>query len=120
MRMICRMSRQTIQTGESQPAPLRIILYTLPLWAGSIVLMFVMPFTGLVTSLLAGLCLFILPFKARRGFCPQCGRAKMFPFSGFGSACKGCGQELVLRGDVIHLLEPKDKSVRAGSGRSPR
>ncbi len=119
--MICPvMSRQTIQISDSVPASLRIIFYTLPLWAGSLILMFVMPLTGLVTFVLIATCLFILPFKARQGKCPACSTSKTFPFSGYGSACKGCGQELVLRGEAIHLLEAKSKSVVAGSGRRPR
>ncbi len=120
-RMICPvMSRQTIQVTASAAAPLQIVLYTLPLWATSLLLMFFMPLTGFITFVLIAVCLFILPFKARVGACPACATKKMFPFSGFGSACKGCGQELVLRGEKIHLLEEKSKQAITGSGRAPR
>ena len=118
--MICNMTRQTMKTSKSSPAPLRIICYSLPIWALSLMLMFVMPLTGFVTFVLVILCLFILPFKARYGACPDCNQGKLFPFSGFGSACRQCRQELVLRGHEIHLLEAKKARNRPGSGRVNR
>jgi len=114
------MSRLTLQTATSSAAPFKIVLYTLPLWVGSLFLMLFMPLTGFISSILIVFCLLVLPFKARFGACPQCLTVKMFPFSGFGSDCRGCKQELVLRGEVIHLLEEKSKVAKAGSGRSHR
>jgi len=77
-----------------------------------------MPMTGIITSIIMGVCLLVLPFKARRGHCPACDRPKTLPFSGFGNACKGCGGEVVLRGGKFHLLEAKARQQRAGSGRA--
>jgi len=114
------MSRLTLQTAASSASPFKIMLYTLPLWAGSLVLMLFMPLTGFISSILIVFCLLILPFKSRAGACPQCLTVKTFPFSGFGHACKGCGQELVLRGKTIHLIEPRNKKTVAGSGRGHR
>ena len=114
------MRRATLKIAESKAAPMRVILYTLPLWAGSALLTFVMPLTGTVTFIVIILCLLVLPFKARTGICPECGTSKMFPFSGFGSACKGCGNELVLRGEEIHLLEKKSGKAKVGTGRADR
>jgi len=111
------MPRQSLQSSASKPSPLRIVLYTLPVWIFFIVLMFAMPMTGLIGAIVVAFCLLVLPFKARRGACPECGKFKLFPFSGFGSVCKGCSNELVLRGKTIHLLEPRDRRDKAGSGR---
>jgi hypothetical protein len=77
-----------------------------------------MPMTGIITSAVMIICLLVLPFKARRGLCPACERPKTLPFSGFGNSCRGCGGEVVLRGDEFHLLEAKTGEKRAGSGRS--
>jgi len=79
--------------------------------------MLFMPFTGFISFILMALCLCWLPFKAKRGACPHCQTLKTFPFSGFGSACKGCDYELVLRGSEIHQIEKKNRA-RYGSGRS--
>ena len=79
--------------------------------------MFVMPMTGLIGAIVVVACLLVLPFKARRGACPDCGKPKLLPFSGFGGVCKGCGNELVLRGKELHLLEAKDRRAMTGSGR---
>jgi len=110
-------SRQTLATTPAAAAPLRIILVSLPLWGASLVLTLFMPFTGIITFTLMAICLLWLPFTAKRGACPHCQHLKTFPFSGFGSACKSCGHELVLRQKNIHLLEPRT-SPRHGSGRS--
>jgi len=109
--------RTTVATSPASPAPLQILLYTVPIWGGCLLLTFFMPITGIVTSVVAALCLLVLPFKARRGKCPACGTTKTFPFSGFGNACKSCGEELVLRRDEIHQLEPRPEKPRPGSGR---
>jgi hypothetical protein len=77
-----------------------------------------MPMTGIITSVVMIFCLLVLPFKARRGLCPACEMPKTLPFSGFGNSCRGCGGEVVLRGDEFHLLEAKTGEKRAGSGRS--
>ncbi|MBF0282485.1 MAG: hypothetical protein HQM07_07985 [Zetaproteobacteria bacterium] len=103
-------SRPTIAMAETSTGALHILIYTLPLMFAAMLLTFAMPFTGVVTSLLLFACVFILPFKARRGFCPSCGHAKLFPFSGFGNGCKGCGADLVLRGETLHWLEDKPRS----------
>jgi hypothetical protein len=110
--------RKTIATAASTPAPLQILLYTLPVWGASMALTLFMPITGIITSVIMAICLLILPFKARRGRCPACETVKTLPFSGFGNACKGCGGELVLRDREIHLLEAKQKSRRPGTGRT--
>ncbi len=110
--------RKTIATSETSPAPVRIILSTLPVWGASMALTLFMPTTGIITSIIMAVCLLVLPFKARRGLCPACERPKTLPFSGFGNSCKGCGGEVVLRGDRFHLLEAKAKGRRAGSGRA--
>jgi len=110
-------SRQTLATSPAKPAPLRIILLSLPLWAVSLGLMLFMPFTAFFSFILIAVCLCWLPFKAKRGACPECQTFKTFPFSGFGSACKGCAYELVLRGTEIHQLKKKT-GMRYGSGRS--
>jgi len=110
-------SRQTIATTSASPAPFRIIMLSLPLWGASLLLTFVMPLTGFISFILIALCLVYLPFKAKRGACPECQRFKTFPFSGFGSLCKGCNYELVLRGSEIHQIE-KNTHPRYGSGRS--
>ena len=109
--------RKTLATSSAKPAPLRILLYSLPLWAGSILLIFVMPLTGIVSSILIAGCVLILPFKAKQGACPACRRIRLFPFSGVGGPCKGCGEDIVLRGNEIHLLEPKGNTPTSGSGR---
>jgi len=114
------MPRKTMQTSASKAAPLRIIFFTIPLWGSFVLLMLFMPMTGLIGAVLLGFCLLYLPFKARKGLCPKCQTLKTFPFSGFGSRCQGCGNELVLRGDTIHLIEPKSKVGRPGTGRSSR
>ncbi|MES0371880.1 MAG: hypothetical protein ABUK11_06330 [Mariprofundaceae bacterium] len=111
-------ARKTIATSTTSPAPLQIILYTLPVWGASMALTLFMPMTGVITSTIMIICILVLPFKARRGCCPACNRSKTFPFSGFGNACKGCGEELVLRKNEIHLLEPKQKNSRPGTGRT--
>jgi hypothetical protein len=110
--------RKTIATSETSPAPVRIILFTLPVWGASMALTLFMPMTGIITSIIMVICLLILPFKARRGLCPACERPKTLPFSGFGNTCKGCGGEVVLRGDEFHLLEVKAREKRTGSGRA--
>jgi len=109
--------QKTIATSPAKPAPFRVIFLSLPLWGFSLLLMLFMPLTGLVSFSVIAFCLLWLPFKARQGRCPQCQKIKTFPFSGFGSRCKGCGYELVLRGLDIHQLEPR-KKARYGSGRS--
>jgi len=109
--------RKTLQQVPSKPAPFRVLLLTLPAWGASLALTFVMPLTGVVGSVLIVVCVLVLPFKARQGACPSCGRRKLFPFSGFGSYCKGCGKELVLRGREIHLLEEKVSRGKPGTGR---
>ena len=76
-----------------------------------------MPWTGMIGSVLAMIALFTLPFKAKKGACPNCGHKRLFPFSGFGGPCKDCGQDIVLRGDAIHLLEPRIRKPVPGSGR---
>ncbi len=111
--------RKTLATSPAKPAPLRVLLYSLPLWGGSILLIFAMPLTGIITSVVIAGCVFILPFKARRGACPKCGKLRLFPFSGFGGKCKGCGEDIVLRGNAIHLIEPRQGYVD-GSGRGNR
>jgi len=110
------LSQPTLATSPAKPAPFRIIFLSLPLWGLSLMLMFFMPLTGLLGSLLIGVCLFWLPFKAKQGCCPNCQTLKTFPFSGFGGRCKGCEYELVLRGDLIHQIQPRIHS-RQGSGR---
>jgi len=110
-------SRQTLAISPAAPAPFRIIMLSLPLWAASLLLMLFMPFTGFIGFIVIAVCLCWLPFKAKRGACPKCQTFKVFPFSGFGSTCKGCDYELVLRGSEIHQIEKK-KSSRYGSGRS--
>lgn len=84
----------------------------MPWLAIAIPLSLFMPATGIISTLILGPAILILPFKARRGPCPACNRLKTFPFSGFGNACKGCGEEIVLRGEEIHLLEPRAKEPR--------
>ncbi len=110
--------RKTIATSVTSPAPLQAFLYTLPVWGGCMVLTLFMPMTGILTSSVMAVCLLVLPFKTRRGHCPTCGTPKILPFSGFGNACKGCGNEVVLRGHEFHLLEAKQKSRRSGTGRT--
>jgi len=110
-------SRQTIATTPASPAPFRIIMLSLPLWGASLLLTLFMPLTGFISFILIAICLCWLPFKAKRGACPECQSLKTFPFSGFGSLCKGCHYELVLRGSEIHQIEEKSH-VRYGSGRS--
>ncbi|MDQ7001888.1 MAG: hypothetical protein Q9N02_04280 [Ghiorsea sp.] len=112
-----RPKRKTLKITIATAAPLRILLFSLPLWGGSLLLIFMMPLTGIVSSFVIAGCVFILPFKAKKGECPACGKLKLFPFSGFGSQCKGCGEDIVLRGEDIHLLEPKSNTPIAGSGR---
>jgi len=114
---VSRPHRRTIATAPASPAPLHILAYTLPLLGFCLFLAFFMPATGIITSIIAAVCLLVLPFKAKRAHCPACGTAKTFPFSGFGNACKGCGEELVLRGNEIHQLEAKTAVRRPGSGR---
>ncbi|MBN4082422.1 hypothetical protein JYT13_01295 [Mariprofundus ferrooxydans] len=110
-------SRQTLATSPASPAPFRIIMLSLPLWGASLLLMLFMPLTGFIGFILIAIYLVYLPFKAKCGACPACQTLKIFPFSGFGSTCKGCHYELVLRGSDIHQIEKKDH-VRYGSGRS--
>ncbi len=110
--------RKTVATSPTSPAPVRIILFTLPVWGASMALTLFMPMTGIITSIIMAVCLLALPFRARRGLCPGCKRPKTLPFSGFGNNCKGCGGEVVLRGDEFHLLEAKAREQRAGSGRA--
>jgi len=109
--------RQTLATSPASPAPFRIIMLSLPLWGASLLLTIFMPLTGFISFILIAICLIYLPFKAKRGACPACQTLKTFPFSGFGSTCKGCNYELVLRGSEIHQIEEKSH-VRYGSGRS--
>ena len=109
--------RKTLATSPAKPAPLRILLYSLPLWGGSILLVFAMPLTGIVSCILVAGCVLVLPFKAKQGACPACKCKRLFPFSGVGGLCKGCGEDIVLRGNDIHLLEPKDNTPSPGSGR---
>jgi len=110
-------SRQTLATSPAKPAPIRIILLSLPLWGASVALMLFMPLTGIISFIVIAVCLCWLPFKAKHGTCPACHTPKTFPFSGFGSLCKGCNYELVLRGSKIHQIA-KNKRPRYGSGRS--
>ncbi len=110
-------SRTTIATSPAQAAPIRIILLSLPLWGASMLLMLFMPFTGLMSFTVIALCLLWLPFTAKRGTCPHCDTWKTFPFSGFGSPCKVCHYELVLRGSEIHQLE-HNTNPRYGAGRT--
>lgn len=110
-------ARKTVATASTSAAPLQILLYTLPVWGACIALTLFMPMTGIITSIIMAICLLVLPFTARRGRCPACQTLKTFPFSGFGNGCKGCGEELVLRGSEIHQLEPK-KNPRPGTGRT--
>ena len=112
-----RPQRQTLKTSSSVKAPMRIVFFLLPLLLIGLLLCFFMPLTGMIISALLVVALFALPSKARKGECPECGREKLFPFSGFGSACKGCGQDIVLRGEEIHLLEPRSNTPVVGSGR---
>ena len=109
-------TRKTLATSNTTPAPLRIMIFTLPLWGLSLLLMLFMPFTGMVSFVCMAVCLLWLPFTARHGLCPQCQHPKTIAFSGLGSACKGCGADLVLREHLIHHIEPKKR--RYGSGRS--
>ncbi|MDQ6954276.1 MAG: hypothetical protein Q9M20_02410 [Mariprofundaceae bacterium] len=109
--------RKTIATSSASPAPIRIALLSLPLWGASLVLILFMPLTGIFSFIFIACCMFWLPLKAKRGACPHCQTFKTFPFSGFGSACKHCGHELVLRGSLIHQIEEKSQS-RHGSDRS--
>jgi len=109
--------RKTVATAPTKPAPLQILLYTLPLWGASVALTLFMPMTGIITAIIIGICLLILPFKARRGLCPSCERPKTLPFSGFGNICKGCGEELVLRNNELHQIEPRPASSFPGPGR---
>jgi len=109
--------RKTVATSETSAAPLQILLYTLPLWGASMALTLFMPMTGIITSIIMVVCLLVLPFKARRGLCPACERPKTLPFSGFGNSCRGCGEEIVLRGREFHLLETRTKGRIAGTGR---
>lgn len=110
--------RKTVATSDTSPAPLQILLYTLPVWGASMALTLFMPMTGMITSIFMAICLLVLPFKARKGQCPSCKTPKLLPFSGFGNRCKGCGEEIVLRGNEFHLLEARTKRGRAGSGRT--
>jgi hypothetical protein len=110
-------TRKTLATSTAKAAPLRIILFTLPIWGISIILMLFMPLTGIISFVTIAVCLLWLPFTAKRGACPQCDLLKTFAFSGIGSACKGCGADLVLRNQHIHHIEPK--KPRYGSGRAP-
>jgi len=109
--------RQTLAISVASPAPFRIILLSLPLWGASLLLTLFMPFTGFISFILIAVCLCWPPFKAKRGACPHCQTLKTFPFSGFGSLCKGCDYELVLRGADIHQIDKKTH-IRYGSGRS--
>lgn len=95
-------------------------MLVLPIWASCVVLMLFMPITGVIGAVVVAWCVLVLPFKARRGACPKCQTRKTFLFSGFGGQCKGCGEELVLRGKLIHQLEPKARDARPGLGRSLR
>lgn len=107
-----RIERKTLERSQASPAPLRIVVLTLPWLAAAMGIALFMPTTGIVSTLILAPALLILPFKARRGPCPACGTSKTFPFSGFGNNCKGCGEEIVLRGEEIHLLEPKPSQMR--------
>jgi len=109
--------RNTVATTVTKPAPLQILLFTLPIWGASVALTLFMPMTGIITSIIIGSCLLVLPFKARRGLCPNCQTPKTLPFSGFGNNCKGCGEELVLRNNELHQIEPRPASSTPGSGR---
>jgi len=108
-------TRQILATSSTEKAPFRIILQTLPLWAASLLLMFFMPLTGFISFFIIAICLFFLPFTAKRGACPQCHHFKTLPFSGTGSRCKHCNADLVLRGNMIHHIEAS--RPRHGSGR---
>ena len=109
-------TRKTLATSTARAAPLRIILLSLPFGGLSILLMLFMPLTGMISFVCITLCLFWLPFTAKRGNCPQCQQPKTIAFSGFGSKCKTCAADLVLREHLIHHIEPKKH--RYGSGRS--
>ncbi len=112
-----RPQRQTLKTSPAKKAPMQIVAFILPIWLMTGLLSFFMPWTGMIGSVLAMIALFTLPFKAKKGACPNCGRERLFPFSGFGGPCKDCGQDIVLRGDDIHLLEPRSTVPVPGSGR---
>ncbi len=112
-----RPKRQTLKTAPAKKAPMQIIALILPVWFITSMLSFFMPWTGVIASILTMIALFVLPFKAKKGACPNCGRKRLFPFSGFGGPCKGCGQDIVLRGNDIHLLEPRSTKPVPGSGR---
>ncbi|MDQ7003805.1 MAG: hypothetical protein Q9N67_02330 [Ghiorsea sp.] len=112
-----RPQRQTLKISASSKAPMRIVLFLLPMLAVALMLCFVMPLTGIVSTVIIMIALLTLPLKARKGECPECGHVKMFPFSGFGGACKGCGKDIVLRGEEVHLLEPRSQVPVVGSGR---
>jgi len=118
--MVSHQSRKTLAKSIASAAPLRVLLYTLPLWGMSFLLLLFMPITGFITLVIVAICLFILPFTAKSAACPACTKLKLFPFSGFGSSCRGCGKELVLRGKAVHLLADKSGVPRAGSGRNVR
>ena len=109
--------RETVATAPTKPAPLQILFYTLPIWFAAAALTLFMPTTGIITSIIVAICVLVLPFKARRGFCPNCEKPKTLPFSGFGNRCKGCGEELVLRNNELHQIEPKATRSVPGSGR---
>jgi|UPI00039A77B0 uncharacterized protein (DUF983 family) len=104
--------RATIATSETKPAPWRLLCYTIPLWGAALLLLIAMPFTAVFSLLVLSVCICILPFKARRGLCPHCQHPKFIPFSGFGSQCKGCGVDLVLRDKQLHYIEAAPKQVR--------
>ncbi|MDQ6978668.1 MAG: hypothetical protein Q9M09_00650 [Mariprofundaceae bacterium] len=104
--------RATIATSETKPAPWRVLCYTVPLWGGALLLSVAMPLTAVLSLVVLSGCLFILPFKARRGLCPHCQRPKLVPFSGVGGSCKGCGVDLVLRNKVLHYIEAVPKAAR--------
>ncbi|PIQ32190.1 MAG: hypothetical protein CO186_05415 [Zetaproteobacteria bacterium CG_4_9_14_3_um_filter_49_83] len=105
--------RKTLAATITDAAPIQIIIITLPWWLGSMGLSLFMPLTGIVTFIVLGTCIAVLPFKARKACCPACGTLKILPFSGIGTNCKGCGHELVLRGREMHLLEAKPAKKRA-------
>jgi len=104
--------RATIATSETRPAPWRVLFYSIPLWGIALLLLIAMPLTAVLSLLVLAVCLFILPFKARRGLCPHCQHPKLIPFSGLGGQCKGCGVDLVLRNKQLHYIEAAPKPAR--------
>ncbi len=115
-----RPQRRTLKTSPAQHAQFQVVFYILPFLVLTMILFFFMPLTGMIGFVFTLFALFVLPFKARKGRCPECGRMRLFLFSGFGGVCQGCRQDVVLRGEAIHLLEPRSRDAVDGSGRGYR